>query len=681
MRLVSTTRVRADEAAPTECELVLERVRLRLERRVAWLGHLGEHRGVREPTSLELPSFDSPYEEAMWLEHAQELRAASARLEAVEHALERFPESRFAILGTRFGLGSPELDLLQLLFAVEIEPRLGRVLGALHPSGRAIPTAGIATRLFGYGHENLLANDSALYEWELVHVGEPVAGEQPPLACNAYVRDWLRGVDRMDAQLSHWLRPIATHPPLRHWPVAEVLETIHRSFEREIPLRVILSGPSGVGRRTLAALVLEQLGSQALGVDASSVREEDWPRFFMLCQRFATLQQVGLVWVDLPSQRSWPTHVPTTMLQMITCREGEPVARDLRAADHRFELHAPTSSEALELWGRLLPESRTWPADSVQRLVASHHLTIGELVDVWRRAPSSLEQAEAMVRELGRGRLGDLAQNLAGSFGWDDLVVSDHLRDALQAFAFEALDRAAFWESSAARRLFPRGTGLVGLMAGPPGTGKTMAAQVIARELGLDLYRIDLATVVSKYIGETAKNLRQIFQRASRLNAMLLFDEADAMFAKRTELKDSHDRHANADTGYLLQLLEQYRGVALLASNRRGNIDPAFIRRIRYVFTFPRPDVAQRVEIWQRVVGELCPEAQPGLSSTLERLGAVVTLSGAEIKNAVLAALFHARRRGARLSTDDLFVGVDRELAKEGMSMSAENRRVVRRHG
>lgn len=681
MRLVSTIQSRVGEAAPTEHDLVLERVLLRLERRVAWLAHLSEQVGNRALAELELASLDSPREEATWIEQEQRHRAASARLEAVERTLAELSDSRFALLAARFGLSPAELDLLQLVFAVEVEPRLGRVLGNLHPSGRAFPTAGVAARLFGYGRENVLTNDSSLREWEVVHVGEPVAGEQPPIACDPFVRDWLQGSSSMDGQLTRWVRPLPMRPALGGWPVTEVLQAVRRSFEHEVPLRVILSGPPGVGRRTLAALVLEQLGSRALVVDASSVPEAEWPRFFMLCQRFAALQQVGLVWVDVPPQWSWPTHVPTTMLQMVTCREGEPVPRVPGTTDHRFELHAPKSAESLELWQRLLPESRTWPEASMQRLASSHQLTVGEILEVSRRAPATLERAQTMVRELGRGRLGDLAQHLSGSFGWDDLVVPPRLRDALQGFAFEALDRATFWESSAAQRLFPRGTGLVGLMAGPPGTGKTMAAQVIARALGLDLYRIDLATVVSKYIGETSKNLRRIFQRASRLDAMLLFDEADAMFAKRTELKDSHDRHANADTSYLLQLLEQYRGVALLASNRRGNIDPAFIRRIRYVFSFPRPDATQRAEIWQRVVGELCPEACSELSPTLHRLGTAVTLSGAEIKNAVIAAVFHARRRGVRLSSEDLLVGIDRELAKEGKSMSSENRRAVRQHG
>src|SRR5262249_34306246 len=166
----------------------------------------------------------------------------------------------------------------------------------------------------------------------------------------------------------------------------------------------------------------------------------------------------------------------------------------------------------------------------------------------------------------------------------DDLVVPERVPEALEDFAFEARDRVTFWESPCAQRLFPRGTGLVALFGGPPGTGKTMAAQVIAAALELDLFRIDLAPVVSKYIGETAKHLGQIFARAARMNAVLLFDEADALFSKRTEVKDAHDRYANADTSYLLQLLEEYRGIVILATNKKQNIDPAFIRRVRYVF-------------------------------------------------------------------------------------------------
>ncbi|HLT02618.1 MAG TPA: ATP-binding protein, partial [Geminicoccaceae bacterium] len=267
-------------------------------------------------------------------------------------------------------------------------------------------------------------------------------------------------------------------------------------------------------------------------------------------------------------------------------------------------------------------------------------------------------------------------------FTWDDVVLPERLRQALEDFAFEAHDRVRFWEDAATRRLFPRGTGLVALFGGPPGTGKTMAAQIVAAELEMDLFRIDLASVVSKYIGETAKHLRQIFARAARMNAVLLFDEADALFSKRTDVNDAHDRYANADTSYLLQLLEEYRGIVVLATNKKQNIDPAFIRRVRYVFDFPRPDVAERRRIWRQVIGELCgAETLQRLGPTLDALGAGVDLSGAQIKGAVLAAIFAARRRRAPLAMPHLLQGLERELAKEGRTLGAREQDRLLRDG
>jgi SpoVK/Ycf46/Vps4 family AAA+-type ATPase len=202
-----------------------------------------------------------------------------------------------------------------------------------------------------------------------------------------------------------------------------------------------------------------------------------------------------------------------------------------------------------------------------------------------------------------------------------------------------------------------------------------MAAQVTAANLELDLFRVDLATVVSKYIGETAKHLGQIFARAARMNAVLLFDEADALFSKRTEVKDSHDRYANADTSYLLQLLEEYCGIVILATNKKQNIDPAFIRRMRYVLDFPRPDGGQRQQIWHQVVGELCgEEARQRLHSTMTTLAEGVEMSGAQIKNAVLSSIFVARRSREPLGMAHLLRGVERELGKEGRSLGSREK-------
>ncbi|MEM9141221.1 MAG: ATP-binding protein, partial [Pseudomonadota bacterium] len=217
---------------------------------------------------------------------------------------------------------------------------------------------------------------------------------------------------------------------------------------------------------------------------------------------------------------------------------------------------------------------------------------------------------------------------------------------------------------------------LVTLFHGAPGTGKTMAAQVLAHELGLDLYRIDCSAVISKYIGETAKNMREIFARARAVDAVLFFDEADALFARRTEVKDSHDRHANTDTSYLLQLIEgDFDGVAILATNRMGDMDPAFLRRIRHVFEIPRPDAAARTRIWQRAGAALSPKTSADLWPLL---GEVLEFTGAQIKTCLLTAHFAAQRRGGPLGPGDILYGAEREMAKEGRSMGTRDRERIR---
>ncbi|MBX3251053.1 MAG: AAA family ATPase [Myxococcales bacterium] len=224
--------------------------------------------------------------------------------------------------------------------------------------------------------------------------------------------------------------------------------------------------------------------------------------------------------------------------------------------------------------------------------------------------------------------------------------------------------------------LFPRGAGLIALFAGPPGTGKTLAAQAVAGSLGLDLVRVDLAAVVSKYIGETAKNLRAVFARAAHMHAVLFFDEADACFAKRTELRDAHDRHANADTSYLLTLLEEYRGVAILATNQRTSLDPAVVRRVRYVVELPRPERPERERLYRRLVAEAGGAPDDPM---IDALAAAAELSGAQIRDVVITALVHARREARPLVGVDLLRGLERELHKEGRSLRPEQREKVMR--
>jgi ATP-dependent 26S proteasome regulatory subunit len=278
------------------------------------------------------------------------------------------------------------------------------------------------------------------------------------------------------------------------------------------------------------------------------------------------------------------------------------------------------------------------------------------------------------MRARIRGRLEELGRLVDTPFEWDDLVLPDPVADALRDIAFEAAHREGAIASDGARRLYGR-PGLAAMFSGPPGTGKTMAAQVVARVLGRDLLVVDTATTQSKFIGDTAKNLKRIFNGVRGCPVVVLFDEADAFFAKRTEVRDSNDRYANADTNYLLQLVEDFDGVVILATNQRTNIDYAFVRRLRHVIEFPRPDAQHRIALWHRYLGTVAgADAVHGLGALVASVAADVELSPAQIKGASLSARLAAMRSGGPLDAAAFIKGIERELAKEGRSLGPRDR-------
>jgi hypothetical protein len=365
-------------------------------------------------------------------------------------------------------------------------------------------------------------------------------------------------------------------------------------------------------------------------------------------------------------------------LEVLTLGAGESAPG--ADVDGEIDLGGPTAAERRLLWRSMIPALRGASSVEVDRLADQFRLQVGDIAAIARRGVDTVAGALAEARKVNRELLGDLGTLLPCPFAREDLRVPPELDRALDEFLFEARARAAFWEKPSARRLFPRGRGLIGFLLGPPGTGKTMAAQIVAAELKLDLYRIDIAVCLSKYIGETVKNLRQIFAAAARMNAVFLFDEADALFAKRTEVKDAHDRHANTDTNYLLQLLEDFDGVALLASNRKQNVDPAFMRRIRFILDFPRPGAPERRMIWQRLLDELAgPPTSEALRRPVGALAEIVEMSGAQIKLALLSALFAAAQEGQPLGLAQVYRGVNRELGKEGRNISPKERERIER--
>jgi len=666
-------------------DLVVRSVSLRILRRELWLVHLERAAGEEDTGVLEacrhasIVERDEPGAELEWRSRDERMRSLDESLGRIARDLREAPGARLRSLGRLFRLGRGEMDLLQLCLALDLDPGLGRRLGRLQGlPGHGIACESTVARLFGHGRSALFGSGAPLLVWRLVSE-EPAQGAVPPsFRIDPLVSRWLRGRAGVDERLVGAVGRIRPRAPLPGWPVERAALSVRDALGRGLGGRQIVEGVPGSGRRTLACLIAARAGIETFSIDSDVAAEEDWPEIYMRAQRLAHLSGAAPVWTGRRALRPWPAHLAPYPVQFVICTEDDHLPPHPGMRDQHVTVEALSTGERRKLWTDTVPGAADWPEAEVVRLAARYPFTVGEIAEVALQRPATPEAAAQFCRGITRARLNGMAEIMDCPFTWDDLVVPDLLKESLRDFVFEAGERAAMWEQPAARRLLQRGAGLVGLLSGPPGCGKTMTAQILAAELGLNLLRIDIASVLSKWIGETAKALARVFR--TRANAVILFDEADALFAKRTDVRDAHDRHANTDTNYLLQLLEgpDHGNIILLCTNKRANMDPAFVRRIRHVFEFGAPDAAARASIWKLLVGELCGDtAGARLGESLEELSVWAEMSGAQIKNALLAALFIARRKGEPLSREHLARGVARELAKEGRSFSRQRRKGV----
>jgi hypothetical protein len=312
----------------------------------------------------------------------------------------------------------------------------------------------------------------------------------------------------------------------------------------------------------------------------------------------------------------------------------------------RWDVRRPTSSEQQTAWRAALGTDSQDAKLAAAPVAGQFNLSCADIqafaAEALALAAASPAQALADItwevcRARCRTRLDGLAQRIESAAGWEDLVLPEPQIQTLRQIAAQVRHRATVYETWGFAAKCSRGLGISALFSGPSGTGKTMAGEVLANELRLDLYRIDLACVVSKYIGETEKNLRRVFDAAENSGAILLFDEADAIFGKRSEVKDSHDRYANIEVSYLLQRMETYRGLAILTTNLKSALDSAFLRRLRFIVQFPFPGPAERAEIWRRTF----PKDTPLDGLDLTKL-AKLNIAGGNIRNIAMNAAFLA---------------------------------------
>jgi SpoVK/Ycf46/Vps4 family AAA+-type ATPase len=320
--------------------------------------------------------------------------------------------------------------------------------------------------------------------------------------------------------------------------------------------------------------------------------------------------------------------------------------------------------------------SKVW---DVAALAGQFQLTTGQIRDAvasardraaQRGSPLQIEDLFAAARAHSNPRLSSLARKIPPRYGWDDIVLPDDHLALLREMVATVCGRPQVLDAWGVGTKLVSSRGVTALFSGPPGTGKTMAAEIIAAELGLDLYKIDLSTVVSKYIGETEKNLERIFTEAERSNAILFFDEADSLFGKRSEVRDSHDRYANIEISYLLQRMEAYDGVTVLATNLRANLDEAFTRRLQFSIEFPFPEAEDRLRIWQAL---LPPQVPRDVDLDFAPLASRFRLAGGNIRNVLVSAAYLAAADGQRVTMEHLLHGTRRELTKMGRLVRQED--------
>lgn len=611
-------------------------------------------------------------------------RGLMAELSALSRLLRRQPNDTAApaegqapssldALCAMFGLSEFERRVVLLCAGMELDGDFGNGCAAAPGSnGNPWPSFGLALAAFPDAHWDALANRAPLRHWRLIET----IGNGPLVASRLQIDErilfFLTGVAQLDERLVSLVEPVreaADLPASQAGLLERLTETWRSAFAAKRALPALqLCGPDLSGKRALAAQLAARLtiGLLRLPVSALPANLAELENLHRLWEREAILQNAALFLEcdrfegadaarDLAIER-WIELTRTPLL--VSTREPR---RELERPLLTVEVPKPTRAEQRLAWEQAIGESTSGWNGQLDRLVAQFDFSTAAI----RTTATGLlgENVEASLwdacRLQARPRLQDLAQRITSNATWADIVLPALQMNTLQTIAQHLRQRTRVYDDWGFAEQSNRGLGLSALFAGPSGTGKTLAAEILANELRLDLFRIDLSAVVSKYIGETEKNLRRVFDAAEEGGAVLLFDEADALFGKRSEVKDSHDRYANVEISYLLQRMEAYRGLAVLTTNMKDALDPAFLRRLRFVVQFPFPDQSQRAEIWRRIFPARTPTDALDLNA-LSRL----SIAGGNIRNIALHAAFAAADADQPVRMPDLLRAARLEYEK-----------------
>ena len=608
-----------------------------------------------------------------------------------------------------------DMDVLLLALAPELDRRYERVYAYLQDHvGRRWPTVDLALSLFCADAVERIQRrahfdaDAPLLKNGLLHlVPEPEPAINSLLThvlkLDEQVTRFLLHQDGLDGRIAPFCTLVTETKPADDWQMhVECAQTLPplllQNWQARRPLRLYFQGPDGVGKYTCARAATAAIAAPLLTVDLAraAVAGADFAQTLQLIFRYAHFHHAILfldgldslrdaeklgafrVLLDqlaehtgiaiLAGQKPWPPamyqplgvvtlsfHIPD-FAQRRACWQVHLARNDmavneanLAALADRFQLTSTQIAEATSV------------AHNLTRLRASQN---GHAM-----APLELDELFRAARAQAGHDLAALARKIEPLYTWDDLVLPPDALRHLREICLQVIHRHTVLETWGFDRKLALGKGTNVLFAGPSGTGKTMAAEIISHELRLELYKIDLSSMVSKYIGETEKNLSHIFAVAESSNAILFFDEADALFGKRSEVRDAHDRYANVEISYLLQRMEEYAGIVILATNLRKNMDDAFVRRMHFSIDFPFPNEKQRRRIWEKIWPEATP-CSPELD--MDFMAQRFEVAGGNIRNIALTAAFFAAEEDSVITMAHLMRATQREYQKMGKVILAE---------
>lgn len=622
-------------------------------------------------------------------ENEQDLRTAECELESIENDLTI--NTRLSSLVEIFQLSPFEKNILLLGIGIELDSSVRKLITNIQGnSGLQLPTFSLALSMFSDAHWSALTPDAQLRYWQLIDVNQNQILTSSTYSANETILHYLTGVNSMDSRVSPYVNTIYTSAALvpSHQRIAEkISQYLLSTLQGGITPVIQLEGSSTEDQKSIVANVFAKynIAVYSLPVQLLPTNFQELYEFVKLWNREIILNQYVL-FIDgnelSNNDQLQINHIKYLLENISGVVIISTVYRftELGRMVHHIEVKKPMREEQQLLWKERLGSVSETLNGEIGKLVGQFNLDSNSITYLAQMAGANNDTngqlsfnksdfKEKLWRtccNYTRPNLSSLAQRIEPMAKWDDLVLPEMQKSILKEICIHVQNCRKVYDEWGFRNKSNRGLGINALFTGESGTGKSMAAEVLANALHLDLYRIDLSQVVNKYIGETEKNLKKIFDAAEDTGAILLFDEADALFGRRSEVKDSHDRYSNIEVSYLLQKMEAYHGLAILTTNMKNALDKAFLRRIRFVIQFPFPDAQMRSEIWKRIF----PEQTPTKNLNFDKL-AKLNVAGGNIRNIALNASFAAAHKNQSVTMHDIHNAAKNEYIKLEKNMSS----------